>query len=479
MLARAEHNARAFRRPNVPHRIRIHTTDHIPMAFLSRSLLILVLSVAPVGGSWAVSEKPSHTNTTDRMNVASVASDDSQQASLSNQTASPPASLWDRLERGYRLGNLEESPERVERFEREFAQDPMYFRVLAKRAKWFLYYILEEVEKRNMPTEIALVPAIESMYQMDSTSPANAAGIWQFMETTGKRFGLRQDWWLDARRDLFLSTRAALDYLQFLSREFNGDWELALAAYNAGEGAVIRQIRQNRSQNLPTAYAYLQLHSEARSYVPKLMALRNILRDPEQYGVQLPPLENRPYLQFVDLQSQTDITVAASLASMTLGELQHFNLGYKRQVTPPNGPHLLAVPTDRVNPLLSRLASLRPIQRIQWAHHKVKPGEYLGHIAQLYGTSVDLIQDANELDSDLIYPDQELKIPFNIDMINQYAGPTWEYRASERSSHTVQSGDSLWSISRKYGVRLSDLIQWNRLPKAPLIHPGQTLFLNP
>ena len=404
----------------------------------------------------------------------------SHETRVEEPEASPEAvgSLWDRLNRGYRLGNLEELPGRVDKFERWYGKNPNYFERLGERAHVFLHYILGEVESRGMPTEIAVLPAIESAFRPDATSRARAVGMWQFISATGRRYGLRQDWWMDARRDLVHSTRAALDYLEYLSQEFNGDWELALAAYNAGEGAVRRQIRRNRSRNLPTTYAHLKLKRETREYVPRLMAVRNILRNPEKYGITLKPLENRPTLRVIDLKNQTDIAVAASLISLTPRELHYLNLGYKRWVTPPNGPHHLVVPEEEAQVLMAGLSKLTPIQRIQWAHHKVKSGEYLGKIAQIHGVSVRSIRQANQLHSDLIHPGQELRIPLGMGA-HQYAGPTWGAGSGETRSHLVVPGDSLWKISRIYRVSLSDLLQWNQLSRSALLHPGQSIIVSP
>ena len=409
-----------------------------------------------------------------------ILSEPAQESEPAEPEAFPESTenLWNRLNRGFRLGNLEELPGRVEKFERWYGSNPRYFERLRDRAYWFLHYILEEVESRGMPTEIAILPAIESAFRPDATSRARAVGMWQFISATGRRYGLRQDWWMDARRDLVQSTRAALDYLEFLSQEFDGDWELALAAYNAGEGAVRRQIRRNRNLNLPTTYAHLRLKRETRDYVPRLMAVRNILRDPGKYDIVLKPLENRPILRVIDLEIQTDISVAANFLSLSRKQLHFLNLGYKRWVTPPNGPHHLVVPEDEAGDLLKGLAGLTPTQRMQWAHHKVKSGEYLGKIARLHGVSIRSIRQANRLKSDLIHPGQELRIPLSAGA-NQYAGPTWGSGSGETVTHLVVPGDSLWKISRTYGANLSDLLQWNQLTRSTILHPGQSIIVSP
>ncbi len=385
--------------------------------------------------------------------------------------------LWQRLNAGFRMGNLEVLPGRVEKFERWYARHPKYFERLGDRSQWYMYYVLGEVERRGMPSEVALLPAIESAFRPDATSRSGAAGLWQFIPATGRRFGLRQDWWMDARRDLPQSTRAALDYLEYLNQEFEGDWELAFAAYNAGEGTIQRAIRHNRKRNLPTSYAHLNLRKETLEYVPRLLAVRNILQNPAKYGITLPPVDNLPSVQVVDLRNQTDISVAASFSSLTNRQLHYLNLGYKRGITPPNGPHTLVVPVDEAGTLVAKLDSLSPTQRMRWAHHQVRKGDNLGKIARMHGVSVQSIQRANNLNSTLIRPGQELRIPLSSGAY-QYAGPATNGSAAQRK-HLVAAGDSLWKISRSYGVQLSDLLSWNQLSRNTTLFPGQSIIIRP
>jgi len=385
--------------------------------------------------------------------------------------------LWHRLRAGFRLSNLEEQPGRVAQFEKWYAKHPKYFDRLAERAYWFLPYVLEQVERRGMPTEVAILPAIESAFRPDATSRSRAAGLWQFIGPTGRRFGLRQDWWMDARRDVVQSTRAALDYLEYLSQEFDGDWELALAAYNAGEGGIARAIKKNRSRNLPTSYSHLKLRQETSEYVPRLFAVRNILNNPDKYGIALQPLVNRQTLRVVDVKHQTDISVAASYLSLTRKQLHFLNLGYKRGVTPPNGPHILVVPADEADRLLLNLARLNPSQRMQWAHHRVKKGESLGIIASAHGVNVQSIKRANALASNLIHPGQELRIPLYGKSVQLAENSSQNGTASNRT-HRILAGDTLWRISRRYGVSLPALMKWNKLSGQSTLYPGQTLIVS-
>ena len=384
--------------------------------------------------------------------------------------------LWHRLRSGFRLSNLEDQPGRVAKFENWYAKHPKYFDRLSQRAYWFLPYVLDQVEQRGMPSEIAILPAIESAFRPDATSRSRAAGLWQFIGPTGRRFGLRQDWWMDARRDLVQSTRAALDYLEYLSQEFDGDWELALAAYNAGEGGISRAIKKNKARKLPGTYSHLKLRRETAEYVPRLFAVRNILNDPDKFGITLQPLVNRPTLRVVDLKHQTDISVAASYLSLSRKQLHYLNLGYKRGITPPNGPHLLVVPANEADLLTVAIAKLNPSQRMQWAHHRVKRGENLGIIARAHGVNVQSIKQANGLTSNLIHPGQELRVPLYGQRI-QLAANTNQNSSLSNRTHRITSGDTLWKISRQYDVSLPALMKWNKLSSHSTLYPGQTLIV--
>lgn len=396
------------------------------------------------------------------------------------ETSTQPAKtadLWQRLRDGFELSNLEDQPGRVAQFELWYAKHPRYFQRLSERAYWFLPYVLDQVEKRGMPAEVAILPAIESAFRPDATSRSRAAGMWQFIGSTGRRFGLRQDWWMDGRRDMVQSTRAALDYLGYLSQEFDGDWELALAAYNAGEGGIARAIKKNRARNLPTTYSHLKLRRETSEYVPRLFAVRNILADPVKFGIELAPLANRPTLRIINLKHQTDISVAASYLSLTRKQLHFLNLGYKRGVTPPNGPHILVVPDNEAEKLLTELVKLTPSQRMQWAHHRVKKGENLGAIAHAHSVTVQSIKRANSLSSNLIHPGQELRIPISSGAY-QLAESSVTSSSGRDRKHLIAAGDTLWKISKRYNISLPALLERNQLSSHSTLYPGQTLIVS-
>jgi len=386
------------------------------------------------------------------------------------------ADLWQRLRSHFRLSDRQLDTRRLRRFEAWYSAHPKYFERLTERARWFLPYVLDEVEKRGMPGEIALLPAIESAFRPDAVSRSHAVGMWQFIASTGRRFGLRQDWWMDGRRDLIQSTRAALDYLDFLQQEFNGDWELALAAYNAGEGAVRRQMRRNLKSGRPAHYTALKLRRETADYVPKLLAVRNIIAQPHQFGITLDPLPNRPALAVVDAKSQTDLSVAAETAGAPAERLHYLNQGYRRGTTPPNGPHTLVVPVQYAAALSAGLSRLGAEQRLRWARHRVREGENLSVIAHKYGVPVKALFDANGLTSSLIHPKRALRIPLSGRY--QFAGaPPAGNDGAGAKTHTVQRGDSLWRIAQRYRVSVADLTRWNRIARDALLHPGQRLVV--
>ena len=438
-----------------------------PVGFLLASLLNA--GVSPVSqpvtvGTVAVREVPSIVEHSPGPNV---------------QMPMEAQDLWHRLRGGFTLPMPEGSEDKIRRYEHLYSTQPQYFEVLADRAYWVLPYILNQVEKRGMPSEIAILPAVESGFRAEATSKDEAAGMWQFIDSTGKRFGLRQDWWMDGRRDLVHSTRAALDYLEFLFREFNGDWHLALAAYNTGEGAIHRKVKENIANNEPTNYSSLALYKETTVYLPKLFAIRNIIQNPQKYGVELPPLPNIQTLTVVDARIQTDLAVAASLIPVSESELANWNMGYKRGVTPRNGPHHIVVPTVYARALTAGLGNLGLQKRQVGTRYQVREGEYLGKIAAKHDVTVASIREINGLDSDLIYPDQELIIPIYADHEQYAKASVGDIEIQDGDQlYTIQQGDSLWKISRRMEIPLEMLLRWNGISKTSLLIPGRKIIIH-
>ncbi len=380
--------------------------------------------------------------------------------------------LWQYLTRGYQLQDIQHK--NIEREIKTFAARGDSLTRQLRKGEPFLYHILHEVRERGMPTEIALLPGVESGFRPMAYSRNGAAGLWQFMPATGRYFGLKQDWWYDARRDPFASTNAALDYLQKLHKRFDGDWLLAIASYNAGGGTVSRAIRRNQDKGKPVDFWSLDLPGETRQYVPRLLALARIIEHPERYGVALPEIENDLRFVKVDIGAQIDLKVAAELAEMNTDELLLLNAGFNRWATHPQGPHYLLLPTDKADSFSRKLALLPDDQRLRWTRYRIQPGDSLGKIARQHGISVSTLMQANHLKNYLIRSGADLMIPLSgFDSATVAAIHTTPAHV-KKVRYKVRKGDSLYAIAKQFGVKVADLRRWNRLAGDSL-HPGQKL----
>lgn len=395
--------------------------------------------------------------------------------------------LWSHLREQFGM-DLTLDNERIEQQLRWYASHPRYIDRVAKRARRYLYYILKQTEDRGLPAEYALLPVVESAYDPFAYSHGRAAGLWQFIPSTGRVYGLNQSWWHDQRRDVIDATDGALEYLDALADRFDGDYMLALASYNSGAGTVLRAIRHNKARGLPTDYWALDLPRETRAYVPKLIAIAKIIDDPQAYGVTLPPIPDKPYFEVVDTGSQIDLAQAANLAGVDIEEIYLLNPAYNRWATSPEGPHRLLVPIDNADQFRKGLASLDPSERVSWKNYKVRGGDSLIKIAHSFGTTPDVIKQVNHLRSNLIRVDQRLLIPTSTKGNASYALSASERLKDKQASinrnakgtrieHTVQRGDTFWDIARDNHVSVRQLARWNGMaPGDPLI-PGKRLVI--
>jgi membrane-bound lytic murein transglycosylase D len=391
--------------------------------------------------------------------------------------------LWERIRAGFALPPIHNAT--VERYEKWYAERPEYVAAMTQRAGRYLYYIVERVEARGMPTEIALLPAIESAYKPRAYSRARAAGLWQFIPSTGRLYGLKQNWWYDGRRDVVEATDAALDYLEKLHEQFNGDWHLALAAYNAGERRIERSIQRNERNGKDTDY--LSLHSlkrETRHYVPKLMAVVNIVRDPAHYGLKLTSIPNRPYFDVAEIDGQVDLGVVADVSGVSVRELHSLNAGFRRWATDPQGPHRLLVPHGDRESITTALANLPASKRVQYGHYSVRRGDTLGGIARRHGLSVAALRSTNKIRGSLIRAGQDLLIPLSSRRITsaRLARATASASGTAASSngkrqlvHRVRAGDTLYAIARRYNVYVHQIASWNNLKVNSVLRLGQKL----
>jgi membrane-bound lytic murein transglycosylase D len=368
-----------------------------------------------------------------------------------------------------------------------YAKHQPYLDRVFQRADRYLFHIVEALEARNMPTDLALLPIVESAFDPFAYSHGRAAGLWQIIPGTGKRLGLTQNWWFDGRRDVLESTRAALDYLEQLHRKFDGDWLLAVAGYNSGEGNVARAIRRAAADGHPTDFWGIKryLPAETRAYVPRLLAIRDLVADPAAHGVTLPTLLNEPRFAVVETGGQIDMALAANLAGVDTDSLYALNAGVNRWATDPDGPHRLLIPVEQAAGFAVTLASLGERERVQWTRHRVKQGETLGELAEEYHTTAAVLREINQLRGNVIRAGGYLLIPHATQALASYSQSAdvraqrqqSTARAGQRGAHVVKSGESLWSISRNYGVDIRALASWNSMAPGDVLSVGRELVL--
>lgn len=393
--------------------------------------------------------------------------------------------LFERIRSGFVIEDVEHAA--IEREERWFASHPTYLDRTFRRGERYLYHIVNEIEARKMPLELALLPVVESAFNPVAYSRARASGLWQFIPGTGRRFELKQNWYYDGRRDVIAATSAALDYLQFLSEEFDGDWLLAVAAYNCGEANIARAVKRNLKAGKPTDFFSLKLPRETRAYVPKLLAMRRIVGDPAAHGLEFAAIPNQPYFAKIDVAGQIDLHVAAELAELAPEELLALNPAFNHWVTDPDGPHQLLVPVDREAKFTEAIALLPPEERVRVVYHHVRKGDTLGGIADKYGVSLAAIRTANKIRGTLIHPGQDLLITAApTGMSAQAIASTGsintasiEGRAPRSTSdkHIVRRGDTLWSIARSHGVTMESIMNSNGLSTDDTLAVGQVLSI--
>ncbi|MFT5852299.1 MAG: membrane-bound lytic murein transglycosylase D [Colwellia sp.] len=366
-----------------------------------------------------------------------------------------------------------------------YVKHPSYLTRVAKRAEPFLYYIVEELEKNNVPVELALLPVVESAFDPFAYSHGRASGMWQFIPGTGTRFNMKQNWWYDGRRDIVASTAGAIKYMKYLHKFFDGDWLLALAAYNSGEGRVQRAVRKNKRLGKKTDFWSLDLPKETRAYVPKLLALADIVKRPEQFNIKLYEIANVEVIAQVDIKSQLDLAKAANLAELSLPELQRLNPGFNRWATDPDGPHRLLLPKHKIAHFEQGLAKLTKDERLAWQRYKIKNGDNLGYIAKEFHTSIELIRQVNGISGNQIRAGKHLLIPVAAKSLDSYILSQNQRIAKKQAkrqqgfkiTHKVVSGDNLWDIGQRYKVRGSNIAKWNGFAPRDPLKLGQKLVI--
>ena len=402
---------------------------------------------------------------------------------LANDTPSNGArsNLWERLRAGFRLDDLP-SP-LVRDWENWYAARPDYVSRMVARAERYLFYIVEEVEKRRMPAEVALLPMIESAYNPTAYSRAHASGIWQFIPSTGKTYGLRQNWWQDERRDVLAATRAALDYLEKLYEMF-GSWELALASYNWGEGAVGRAVQRNESRGMKADYLSLDMPAETRNYIPKLMAVKNLIARPEAFGLTLADVPNRPYFVIVTTDRHIDVKLAAQLADMSVEEFLALNPSHNRPVIRAERDQPILLPADRLERFQSRLQThAEPL--VSWQSYTIEKQDSIEQIGARFGIPASQLREVNGLSPamrnmvgiTILVPNGKERSEMDVAAAG-FATPSAPIKsaAPAPTKYVVRPGESLASISARVGVSVAELASRNGIRNGRVL-AGQTLTI--
>lgn len=394
-----------------------------------------------------------------------------------------PDNVLDKLRRGFDLTYADNHRTQAEL--KWFARHPEYLDRVFVRAQRYLPYIVEELERRDLPLELALLPIVESAYDPFAYSHGRAAGLWQMIPGTAKRFGVKQNWWYDGRRDVVDSTRAALDYLEYLYKFNNGDWLNAIASYNSGEGNVRRAVRRNTANNKPIDFWNLKLPRETSMYVPKLLALVEIVADPAKYNVTLPVVVDEQQFAVTDIGGQLDLALAAELAGVDVDTIYQYNPGYNRWSTDPSGPHSLVMPAEVAEGFVAALNEVPQNERVRWQRHLVKNGEAISQIADRYNTTVSTIRSSNNLKGNTIRAGHHLMIPVATKPLTAYsksadarlAVTQNRERKGSKLEHYVASGESFWTISQRYKVTTRQLAAWNGMAPGDTLSVGKKLVV--
>jgi membrane-bound lytic murein transglycosylase D len=388
----------------------------------------------------------------------------------------PETDLWEMIVDGYGIPDVQGPL--VEKWERWYSSRPDYVARMINRSRLYLYHIVHEVQARQMPMEIALLPMIESAYNPNALSTARASGIWQFIPSTGKNYGLKQDWWVDERRDVLSATDSALNYLQKLHGDFN-DWQLALAAYNWGEGSVSRALAKNRASGLPRTYEALKMPKETANYVPKLQAVKNIIRDPEKYNIELADMPDAPYFTVVKTTRRMDIDMAASLAEMSKEEFLALNPQHNRPVIAGADEFTLLLPIDKAELFASKL-ELADQPLVTWQAHRLHKGETFTQVADKFGMSLEALQAVNGLGRRaqaregmmLLVPAQQ---PSQTTEALLAKAVFTTVPAGRVSYYKVKRGDTLTQIAGRHGTTVEELMRLNGLKSARNLRAGKNI----
>jgi membrane-bound lytic murein transglycosylase D len=392
-------------------------------------------------------------------------------------------SVWERLTHRFELPECTDQEVNVQ-WSHWYAERPEYMARIFKRAQPWIRHIADELERRDMPAELALLPIVESAYDPFAYSSGRALGTWQFIAATGRRYGLKQNWWYEGRRDVWAATDAALNYLNDMAVMFEGDWLLALAGYNSGENRVARQVKKNRAAGKPTDFWNLKLPRETRGYIPKLLGLTCLFKYPERFSFSIPDTPDQPVVAAVDLGQQADLVLVSQLAGIPVDQLFTLNPGYNRWATSPDGPYRIVLPLEGAELLQASLERLDTPPLMKWDQVVVEKGDTLSRIAARHDVPVSVLRTSNSLSGDLIHPGQKLRLPRDEQLLVDplYAQAALQLQqlqsgliSADRVTHRVRSGETLSGIAKRYRVSASDLQRWNNIPDPRSLRAGRTI----
>ena len=366
-----------------------------------------------------------------------------------------PVDIWERIRQNLTITIPADQIAATSLYRERLYSNQTSVNRISKSGQRYLYHTLSRAQELGLPVELALLPFVESEFDPYAKSVDGATGIWQFMPATGKEWGLKSNWWYDGKKDVLASTEAALQFLTYLHNKFDGDWLLAMAAYNTGPTRVNRAIRKNKRQDKPIRFWDLDLPKETTAYVPKLLVLCELIKDPESFDVNLPSIANRPYFQRVKIPGQLDLMQAADLAGLKPETIYELNPGFNQWATDPSGPHYLLLPIGVSDRFITQLDSLDQSDLVRWDRYKIRRGDNLYKIASRYKIEVAVLMEINGMETDLIFAGKEIMVP---------RGSAWAGKQNPREQiYTVIGGDNLWNISKKFKVSIEDVVLWNEL----------------
>lgn len=469
---------------------------------------ISLLAVTSVLVSGCFANNPNHSNNTSTKNSSAVYANNSLSAKtpdvtpdkltddlkLRTQEALVATDVWQAFNNQFRLANRDFG--KYDKYIEFYKKRKPYLETVSRRAQPYLHYIYEEVQKRQIPFEIALLPIIESSFKASARSSQRAVGLWQFIPSTAELYDLDRSWWYDGRKDITKSTQAALNYLEKLQRLNNGDWLLALASYNAGLGNVYKAQRKFRKANKqikdiaeyqPNFWQIQKyLPKETQAYVPKLFAVAYLVDNAKRFNIKLAPVANQQFFTKIKLDKQVALNQVASLSGTSKELLKTLNPGYHQMATPPTGPHDLLLPTDKAEQFRQQLNSNQDIYAIQWHKYKIRSGDSLGIIAQKHKTSLNIIKALNGMKNSKIRAGKTLLIPIPADKTGlvetQFANTKQLAQSKQKNQpkhwHTVKTGDSLWKLARYYNVSTATICQWNNISIKSPLRSGQKIAIH-